>query len=280
VCLSLSGTLPGAGGPHVGVVHDVLPLTNPEWFSPAFVAWYRIAVGRNARRAERIITVSDWSAGRIADTLDMSPDRIRVAPQGASPFDSPASAESVAKVRDSLGIRRDYVLATGWGDPRKNASFLQDVMRAWRSADAAAPDLVVVGRPRQRVHGETPPADDALVVTDADDETLRALYTGATVFAFPSLAEGFGRPPLEAACCDTPSVVAPYEAAREVLGDGAIIQDLEIDGWVRALRSLATDARLRADLVARGRTIAASRTWDAAAVVVLEACHAAATVST
>jgi glycosyltransferase involved in cell wall biosynthesis len=280
VCLSLAGTLPGAGGPHVGVIHDVLPLLHPEWFSTAFAAWYRIAVGRNARRAARLVTVSRWSADTISRTLGISRDRIVIAPQSVSPFDAPATPEAVARVTRELGIAGPYVLATGWGDPRKNVSFLLDVMGEWWRRDSGAPALVVVGRARTRVHG----APDATVMNDrriyctgrVDDETLHALYTGAAVFAFPSLAEGYGRPPLEAAACGTPCIAAPFAAAGEVLRDGAHIEPLDVDRWLSALQELSIHGPRREALVARGRAIAHEGSWDAAAGVVLDACAAAA----
>lgn len=275
VCVSLAGTLPGTGGPHVAVVHDVLPLTNPEWFSPAFATWYRLAVGRNAKRAARVVTVSRWSAGRIHETLGVPVERIVVAGQGVAPFDAPSPPEAIASECRRLGILDHYILAVGWGDPRKNIAFLARVMREWRRRDAAAPTLVVVGRPTKRVHGE-PEAIDAVLVRDADDESLRALYSGASALAFPSHAEGFGRPPLEAACCGTPSVVAPYGAAVEVLGDGALVASLDVDAWIGALGRVMHDASLRRDLVRRGQAAARSRTWQDAADVVHAACVEAA----
>lgn len=282
VCLSLAGTLPGAGGPHVGVVHDVLPLTDPQFFSPAFAAWYRIAVGRNARRAAGIVTVSRWSAAQIAATLGVPAERISVAGQGVAPFDHPASAEAVDRARASLGLQDRWILAGGWGDPRKNVSFLVEVMREWRRRDPAAPQLVVVGSTPSRVHGSSAgasPPGDVTLVGRVDDETLRALYTGATAFAFPSLAEGFGRPPLEAAACGTPALVAPYGPAVEVLGEHALVVPLETEAWITQLQRLDRNAAERADLVERAAAVARSRTWEGAAATVLEACAAAITVT-
>lgn len=278
VCLSLAGTLPGSGGPHVGMIHDLLPLLHPEWFSAAFSAWYRLAVGRNARRAARLVTVSRWSADTIVRTLRFPAERISIAPQSVAPFDAPATPAAVHEVRRKYGLGERYILAGGWGDARKNVSFLTDVMRVWSRREPAAPELVVVGRASQRVHGSTDgPPDDARVhvLGRVDDEELRALYTGAAVFAFPSLAEGYGRPPLEAAACGTPSVVAPYGAAAEVLRDGALIVELDVERWIDALRSLCDDRARHDDLLARGQTIAHEGSWDAAAAVVLDACAAA-----
>lgn len=275
VCLNLAGTLPAAGGPHVGVVHDVLPLTDPQWFAPAFAAWYRIAVGRNARRAARLVTVSRWSAARIAETLRLGPDRIDIAEQGIEPFDHAADPADVENIRARHALAEPYVLAVGRGDPRKNLPFIIEVMREWRRQDDAAPQLVVVGRASSRVHGEAAEdgsSEGVRMLGRVDDAELHALYTGALAFAFPSLAEGFGRPPLEAAACGTPAVVAPYGSALEVLGDGALVAPLQVPAWIAQLRRLRDDPAERADLVARGAAIARSRTWDAGVQTVLDAC--------
>ncbi len=278
VCLSLGGTLPARGGPHVAALHDVLPLTHPQLFSRAFATWHRLVVRRNARRAAALITVSEWSAAQLAQVLPFPRERIHVAVQGVSPFDTPAAVADVERVRRKLRLPPRYVLGIGHGDPRKNAEFLVDVMREWRRRDADAPGLVLVGHALERVHGRHVPATDEFVcaVGRVDDDTLRALYTGAAAFAFPSQAEGYGRPPLEAVACGAPAIVAPYDAAKEVLGDGAAIVPLDVDAWIAELRVLTRPGSERDACIARGAAVARTRTWDATADQVLAACMAAA----
>ncbi|HEX9107765.1 MAG TPA: glycosyltransferase, partial [Longimicrobiales bacterium] len=106
-----------------------------------------------------------------------------------------------------------------------------------------------------------------------DDAELHALYTGAAAFCFPALAEGFGRPPLEAMACGTPALVADYGPAREVLGRGARILPLEADDWVSALVELMHEGPAREALVERGRAWARRYRWDTAAQQVRAACE-------
>jgi glycosyltransferase involved in cell wall biosynthesis len=120
----------------------------------------------------------------------------------------------------------------------------------------------------------TSPSSPGLRLGRVDDETLRALYTGAVALAFPSLGEGFGRPPLEAMACGTAAVVAPYLAAAEVLGDAADIVPLDVDRWVAALARLVLegeDARRRR--LEAGIQQAARHSWDAGAETVLRSCE-------
>jgi len=100
-------------------------------------------------------------------------------------------------------------------------------------------------------------------VSDAD---LRALVGRATLFVHPSLAEGFGLPPLEAMALGTPTAVSSIAALREVVGDAALIFDPhDADGLAALVRRVINDADLRRDLGARGRQRARSFTWAEAA---------------
>ena len=288
VFLHLANTLPGGGGPHVVVVHDVEPLVRQEAFAAPFVAWYRWAVAPAVRRAALVVTVSRASAHAIADVIGVDPGRIRVADQGPAPLDAPADAAAVAAVRSRFALGSPYLLAVGGEDPRKNVSFLRAVMECWLDrrahgdALAPAPMLVVVHGGDARIFAGTADAtaesaSGELRLGRMDDASLRALYTGAAALAFPSLSEGFGRPPLEAMACGTPVVAAPYPAAPEVLGDAAELLPLEPDVWVDVLDGIFGEApEAASSRRERGRARAAAHSWDAGAEVVLAACREAA----
>lgn len=282
VVLHVSGTAPSWGGPNVVMVHDVFPLTNPEWFTRSFGLWYRAAVGGGARRARFVLVPSAWARDQVATELGIPEERIRVVGQGVAPFGAPASPDEVQRVRHRFGLPEGYILAVGGEDRRKNLSFLLQVLDRWQSSRRDAPPLVVVGAHRARVHGSRgriEPSSGQADVTRlgyVEDADLRALYSGARVFCFPSLAEGFGRPPLEAMACGTPAVVADYGPAREVLGDAALILPLQTDAWVRGLAGLVEAGPRRDEQVRRGLCEAARWSWDDAAAAVLEACRTAA----
>ena len=272
-----ANTLPGGGGPHVVVVHDVEPLVRQEAFAAPFVAWYRWAVAPAVRRAARVVTVSHASAQAIAEVLGVDPERISVADQGASPLDAPADVAAVAEVRRRFVLGGPYLLAVGGSDPRKNVAFLRAVLARWHvrrgrgEALGAAPALVVVNGGDARVFAGHAPevlevGSGELRLSSVDDATLRALYTGAAALAFPSLSEGFGRPPLEAMACGTPVVAACYPAAPEVLGDAAELLPLEPDVWVDVLDGILGETPAAAtSRRERGRAGAHPRTGTATA---------------
>jgi len=224
--------------------------------------------------AERVLTVSRWSADQLIQLVGVDPDRVDVVTQGVEPFHQPASADVVRSVQKRWSLPPEYVLTVDGGDPRKNSTFLTGVMEDLASKLGRKVALVVAGQPRH-VHRSSPslePVSQNVVdVGPVTDEELHGLYTGASVFCFPSLAEGFGRPPLEAVACGTPAVVAEYGPAREVMGGGAEILPLDRATWTAMLDDLLSDADRRRDLVARGRQVAARYRWDRTCDQVLEA---------
>jgi glycosyltransferase involved in cell wall biosynthesis len=275
ITLHLSGTAPMRGGPFVIAVHDVLPLTHPHWFSRRFARWYSAVLRHAIPRAAAVVTVSEWSRREIARALG-EPRRIHVVTQGLEPFVLPAPREDVERVRSAWQLPPHWLLAVGRGDPRKNLAFLGDVVAELRRRGNDT-TLVVTGNALPRVHGPCPDPDGPGVrligyVSDAD---LRALYTGASALCFPSLVEGFGRPPLEAAACGAPALVADLPALPESARPAGLAVPLEAAAWADAIDRLTTDHDFRADMVERGRAIAPGMSWETCAAQVLEACASA-----
>ena len=101
------------------------------------------------------------------------------------------------------------------------------------------------------------------------DRTLAALYRMASVFAFPSLYEGFGLPPLEAMACGTPVVTSRISSLPEVVGDAAVLIDpYDVEDITRGLRRALQDETLRAELIEKGRVRARSFSWERSAAAV------------
>jgi alpha-1,3-rhamnosyl/mannosyltransferase len=168
----------------------------------------------------------------------------------------PTSADAVERVRGAFNLPRDYVVAVSAIEPRKNFSLLAKV---WGAANGALPPLVVAG---QRWHAaesiERAAAGKIRFLGFVPDERLGPLIAGATLFAFPSRAEGFGYPPLEAMRLGVPVVAARAGALPEMLGDGAsLVSPDDERAWHAEISRLVRDQGARRALAERGHVVAA-----------------------
>ena len=159
-------------------------------------------------------------------TSAWTPTRVVAIPNGVGRQFVPADPQTVEETRRRLGLPRQYVLSVGSLQPRKN---LPRLLEAWRRLPVVDWDLslVLVGATGQtfrsvQLAGDAPNVEFAGYVSDQD---LAAVYTGAAMFVFPSLYEGFGLPVLEAMACGTPVVCSSATALPEVVGDAGILVD-------------------------------------------------------
>ncbi len=243
-------------------VHDATFMTNPEWLGARARAVLRGLVPRSARKAARVLALSETAAGDIAQALKVDRDRIRVvSPYPAAVF-TPETPEQAAagkdgaaqRIHDLFGLDR-YVLAVGDLGPRKNLATLG---RAVRSLGDGAPVLALVGKPGPG--GEDIARESGgRWLGHVDDETLADLYRAAAVTAYPSLYEGFGLPAVEAMACGSPLVASDRGALPEVTGDAAVLVEPSARGIADGLR-LALDPVVAARLRAAGPARAAHYT--------------------
>ena len=265
---SPNNTGPLAIARQVCTIHDLIPLDRPEWFAPRFASWYGWLLPRLARRVRHIIAVSEFTRSRILERFGIDPSRVTVIPNGVDGRFAPRPALEVERVRADLGLpTARYVLSVGSLEPRKNVNRL---LEAWARAVPRLPEdlyLVVSGaKGVARVFssvslGRLPPR--VLLTGYVPDEHLPALYSGATIFVYPSLYEGFGLPPLEAMACGTPVITSNTTSLPEVVGDAALLVDpLDVEATARAIERLAGDEAERARLRRLGLERIARFNWD------------------
>ena len=265
---SPNNTGPLAVRRQVCTMHDLIPLDQPEWFSPRFAAWYKWLLPRLAKQVRHIIAVSEFTKRRIVELLAVPQEKVTVIPNGVDERFSPKSEEEILRMRRSLGITcRAYLLYVGNLEPRKN---LQRLLQAWAIAQRfVSPEieLVVAGAKGSSLVFEewslgALPSRVQFTGYVTDDQ-LPALYAGSLSLLYPSLYEGFGLPPLEAMACGTPVVTSANTSLPEVVGDAAILVDAEdTESIADAITRIASSDSLRRDLRRRGLDRAKEFTWE------------------
>jgi glycosyltransferase involved in cell wall biosynthesis len=249
-------------------LHDCAFVDHPECFTRFFAAWYQWLLPRLARRVAHVLTVSEFSRQRIIERLRVAPERVTAIANGVDARFQPQSSAAVAAMRERLGLPERYVLSVGSLEPRKN---LPRLLAAWQQVATSHDDvsLVLVGGSNSntfRAAGLAAPPPRVLHAGYVAHDDLPLLYSGSTLFVYPSLYEGFGLPVLEAMACGAPVICSRTTALPEVAGDAArFVDPLDIEALAASLHELLSDPPGCAALAALGPARARLFTWEAAA---------------
>lgn len=262
--LSLGGAAPLLGRRQVATMHDATPFRLPQTYSRVFGTWYRLMYQVVGHRAERIVTVSDFSRRDLSEVLGIRDDRFVVVPNGvdhiAATEDRPPGA-----VPEGTPDQR-FVLMVGPPAVHKN---IAPVAAALARHGVA---VVVVGGGSARVFGG-PTGDASELVHEqvthlgrVSDEELTSLYRRAAALVFPSLYEGFGLPVVEAQRLGCLVVAADKASLPEVAGEGALLVDPgSPDDVARRVVDLLADPARVDVLRAAGARNARRFSWDVSA---------------
>ena len=260
--------------PSVITIHDIIPLRLPQYRTDPKMKAYLQLITRAALKANLIITVSQHAKQDILDALNVPAERIRVIYEAAGDEYHPISDLAVlSKVRDRYKLHGRYILYLGGLDQRKN---VPQLVRAFAQLyhQLGDPDLqlLIAGNP-DKLNGSLFPdprpvaADlgitDRIIYRFIEEEDKPAIYSGASVFVFPSLYEGFGLTPLEAMSCGAPVICSNRTSLPEVVGDAAMSFDPDnIREMVQDMRNVLTNNELHADLRTRSLKRAAHFNWN------------------
>ncbi len=271
----LPPVLPGART--VLTVHDLTFERDPSSAPPRLLPFLKRVVPRSARRATHIVADSYATARDLTELYGIAPARITTIHSGVDARFKPATAAAVTwPVQQGAALRKRYqlgdapfVLTVGTMQRRKNHLTL---VRAFAKMDSSNVNLVIAGG-QGWLYDEVLAEIKALGLTQRvrligfiDDADLPALYRAASVFAFPSLYEGFGLPPLEAMACGVPVVASNASSLPEVIGDaGLMVDPLDVDALAAALAQALNDAKWREKVIPMGLARASTFTWQRAA---------------
>ena len=254
-------TLPWSPGfPSVVSVHDLTVRLFPETHSRKVLWSQRPFLGRTLSRATAVIADSRATAKDIRFLYPAAASKITTIPLGVEARFHPDLAMR-AQVRSEIGCPNGYLLTAGTLEPRKNLGVLFAAWERLRAEDPDFPPLVVVGASGWKnreilTEIERLAPVGLLALGRVPDVRLVELLQGAAVFAYPSLYEGFGLPPLEALACGLPTVVSDASSLPEVVGAvGFKAPPHDVKAWIQALRRAWAQ---RDDLALRGRALSLS----------------------
>ncbi len=268
---------PGVGGvPSVVTTHDLGYLHYPDrhpFLHRLYLDW---STRHSATTACRVIAVSQATAHDLMTLASVPQEKIRVVYSGVNGLHPVKDTGRVDALRERLGIPGPYLLHVGSIQPRKNLVRLVEAFAEVQNVIEGL-SLVLAG---QWSWGYRHLSDrvEALSLSErvvmpgyVADEDLPALYSGAAVYAFPSLYEGFGFPVLEAMACGTPVVCANTSSLPELVGNAALtVAPTDGTGLAEALRRVLTDPALRKELVTLGFKRVKLFTWAACARATLD----------
>jgi glycosyltransferase involved in cell wall biosynthesis len=253
----------------VVTIHDLTTVLYPETHTAKTRFSILPFLERSLDRARRIVAVSQATAADLAFHFPDCAPRVRVVYEGVDPVFTPGTQEEIAAIRRELGAPEGYILYVGTLEPRKNVGVLVAAWEALRFDDPATPSLVLAGGAGWHSDALRARIESLSGVTSlgrVDDARLVRLFQGARVFAYPSVYEGFGLPPLEAMACGVPTVVSSASSLPEVVGDASVqVDPHDAEGLASALKKILDDPARAADLSRRGLLRAARFRWEDAA---------------
>lgn len=245
---------------YVLTVHDISFAVHPEWFRPGEALFYTTLVRAAARKARKVVTVSEFCRTEIAEKWDIPADRIETTHEAARRLFQPG------KKKKSGPPTLLFVSAI---HPRKN---LDRLIRVWgRLKEGRFPDLrlKVVGpagwsaAPDLRALKTAVAKGGAEWLGPQSDEQLKEAYQTATMLVYPSLYEGFGLPPVEAMACGCPVVASQSASLPEVCGEAAEYFDPTSDEEMSAkIAYLLGNERRRGELSRAGIAKSTEYSWE------------------
>lgn len=224
---------PFARGKKVLAVFDTVVKDYPETMNFKTKFMLGLTLKPSIKRADRIITTSEFSKGQIIKYYGTDPDKITVIPCAADreKYFPVRDREKCIAAAKKYGIEGEYYMYLGNIEPRKNLSRLIEAYSIARKKRDGIPKLALAGIKGWQCDeiyskAEKLGISDSVIFTGyLEDDDVPLLMNGAAAFCFPSLYEGFGMPPLEAMACGTPVIVSNTSSLPEVTGDCGIMVD-------------------------------------------------------
>lgn len=267
--------------PFVVTIHDLAFVKHPQYIEPKNLKYLERFVPDTLRRAAQVIAVSEHGKEAIVSAFKYPAKNVTVVPHAAHPrFSEAQDPTAVDRITTKYGADRDYLLAVGTLEPRKN---LKTLLLAFAALRKKIPEQLLVVGGQGWLFEETKQLlrklglQDRVILTGyVPDAEIPALYAGAKAFVFPTHYEGFGIPVLEAFAAGTPVVTSNTSSLPEVAGSAALYFDPDDEKGMRlAIERVVSDHKLRERLAEAGRERVKDYSWERTAEKTLGAYYKA-----
>lgn len=259
------------------VIFDMQHINQPEFFSSLFIFVVRLIIYISAKTADHIITISDNSKSDILNHYNIPSKSVTVTYLSANKdIFKKGNSKEIEKIKDKYSIKGRYLYYGAASLPHKNHKRLLNV---FKTVKAEHPDLQLVltgardyGEGSIFEHIKTLGLEEDVVLLGwLPFEDVALIYSGAELFVFPSLHEGFGMPVLEAMYTETPVTCSDIEPLKEIVADGALLFDpLDEDSMKQSIVSILEDSELQESLIKKGIKRADFFSWEKTAKSTIE----------
>jgi glycosyltransferase involved in cell wall biosynthesis len=264
----------GTNVPCVQVIHDINFVHYPQ-DTPFFPRkYYNILFPKYARKASRLVTVSEYSRQDIIKTFGVSPEKIDVAYNGCNTLYSPMSQDHNDATREYYSGGNPYFIYVGAIIPRKNIARLFEAFDVFKQQDSSNTKLLIVGNRKwwtsglDKVYKGMKYRDDVIFLGRMNALELNSLYAASVALTFVPYFEGFGIPILEAFNSGTAVITSNTTSMPEVAGDAALLVDpFSVESIADAMIRLNNNKELRDELILKGKHRAENFSWDKTAKI-------------
>ena len=263
--------------PSLAVIHDINFKHYPKNLKFLHRLYYNYFFKKYAKKASRIVTVSEYSKQDICDAYQIDPSKIDLSLNGVNSNFHPIGLHEQIAIRNQYSESKDYFIFVGALHPRKNILRLFLAFDAFKSETKSSNKLLIVGAKMwwnndlKKGFDKLSHKEDIIFTGRKNQEELNQLYASALALCYVPYFEGFGMPIIEAMKCACPVITANVSAMPEVAGDAALlVNPLEIREITQAMTKLNTNSELRAELSSRGQMHSQHFNWNKTAAALWE----------
>ena len=259
--------------PSIAVIHDINFKHHPKDLKFSHRVFYNYFFKKYAKKASRIVTVSNYSKQDICNSYNIDASKIDLSLNGVNSNFHALGLQDQITTRNKYSDSKDYFIFVGAIHPRKNISRLLLAFDAFKSKTKSSNKLLMVGAKMwwnndlKKCYENLTHKGDIIFTGRKKTEELNKLYASALALCYVPYFEGFGMPIIEAMKCACPVITSNVTAMPEVAGDAALlVNPFEIKEITGAMTKLNANSELRAELSSRGQMHSQHFKWSKTAI--------------